>query len=60
MKNHNDSNHGNLSPSQGSKPTVTGTQKTNLAETYHKDLKIAIMKMFKHIKEEWNECPNEE
>lgn len=66
MQNHkdeepwNDSNHGNLAPSQGSKLTVTGTQKTNLAETHHKDLKIAIMKMFKLIKEEWNERPNED
>lgn len=33
---------------------------TNLAKSQHKDLKIAVMKMFKHIKKEWNECPNED
>lgn len=58
MENHdNDSNRGNLPPSQGSKPTVTRTQKTNLAKSQHKDLKIAVMKMFKHIKRNGMNAP---
>lgn len=39
---------------EGSNHTVTGPEKSNLAEAQDKDFKVSIMNMFKDLKEDTN------
>lgn len=54
------SNQDNIPPSGASNPSVTDTQEKNLTAAKYKDVKIAILKMFKAIKKELNKCFNED
>jgi hypothetical protein len=47
-------NQDNVPPIGASNPSITDTQKNNLTTAYYKDVKIAIMKIHKDIKQELN------
>lgn len=51
-------NHESMLPSEDCKSTVRCPEKSNLAEAQNEDFKIAIMKMFKDLKEGTNTCLN--
>lgn len=50
----------NKHPPEATNPIVLGSKESKLAEVQDKDFKIAIMSMFKDLKDTVNKCPNED